>query len=114
MILRDTTVDVAVGTILLLTLSRFVGRVQFSLSAAFWCSFIGHIFGALISIPIGFAFSRHMTFGLISLLAVGCAFQTVLLKIAIRAKNGNLTTWRALILSLIVLLGDFLVASPLH
>ncbi len=120
--LRDFAVSVAVGMILLLSLSRLVGRVQFSLSTAFWCSFIGRAFLSIISFVIGFFFSRQTDEGSTTTingiaavvgLAIGCVLQAVLFQIAVRAKNETLTRWRAVILSLIVILGDFLVASPL-
>jgi hypothetical protein len=54
-----------------------------------------------------------MEIGLLISLAVAFAFQTVFFQIAVRAKNGTLVRWRAAVLSLIVILGDFLVAWPL-
>lgn len=113
MVLRDTAVAVVVGAILLLSLSRLVGRVQFSLSTALWCSFIGHFVVAVMSLLLGYVFSRNMAIGLIISLVIGWVFQAVLFQLAVRAKNNSLVTWRAFILSLIVILGDFLVASPL-
>ncbi len=113
MFLRDFAVSVAVGMILLLSLSRPIGRVQFSLSTAFWCSLIGHGFVSLISLFTGFLFYRQLMIGIVIALAVGFFFQTVLFQIAVRAKSGTLQQWRAAILSLIVILGDFVVASPL-
>ncbi len=111
--LRDFAVSVAVGMILLLLLSRLIGRVQFSLSTAFWCSLIGHGFVSLIGLFMGFLFYQHVLIGLAIALTLGFCFQTVLFQIAVRAKSGTLQQWRAAILSLIVILGDFLLASPL-
>jgi hypothetical protein len=111
--LRDFVVSVAAGMILLLLLSRPIGRVQFSLSTAFWCSFIGHSFVSLIGLFTGFLFYRHVMIGIVIALTVGFFFQTVLFQIAVRAKSGTLQQWRAAIVCLIVILGDFLVASPL-
>jgi len=54
-----------------------------------------------------------MEIGLLISLTVAFAFQTVFFQIAVRAKNGTLVQWRAAVLSLIVIFGDFLVASPL-
>jgi hypothetical protein len=61
----------------------------------------------------GLCFANHMEIGLLISLAVAFAFQTVFFQIAVRAKNGTLVRWRAAVLSLIVILGDFLVAWPL-
>jgi uncharacterized membrane protein YiaA len=113
MFIRDTTVAIAVGAILLLTLSRLIGRVQFAPSMALWCSFIGHIFICVIGLFTGFVFHSHMAAGFIIALVIGCAFQTVLFQIVVRAKNETLARWRAATLSIIVILGDFFVASPL-
>src|SRR6266404_6186990 len=111
--IRDFAVNVAVGMILLLALSRPIGRVQFSLSTAFWCSMIGHSFLAVIALFTGFVLAYHMMIGLLIALAIAFAFQTVLFQVAVRAKNETLVQWKAAALSLIVILGDFFVASPL-
>jgi hypothetical protein len=110
---RDLAVSVAVGMVLLLLLSRLIGRVQFSLATAFWCSFGGHIFGSVIALFAGMLFYRHVMIGIVIALSLQFAFQTVYFQIAVRAKNETLTRWRAIILSLIVVLADLFVASPL-
>jgi hypothetical protein len=90
MFVRDFAVSVAVGTILLLSLSRLVGRVQFSLSTAFWCSLIGHSFVSVISLLAGFFFAHQLQIGLFVALAIGCVFLTFLLQIAVRARTAFL------------------------
>jgi hypothetical protein len=111
--IRNTIVVIVVGTILLLLLSRLIGHVQFSLSTSFWCSFIGHGFTCIVSGIAGWFFAYHMGIGLLISLVIGWAFQTVFFQIAVRAKNGTLQRWRAAILSAVVILGDFFMASPL-
>jgi hypothetical protein len=120
--IRDAAVGIFVGMVLLLLLSRPIGRVQFSLSTAFWCSFIGHILLGIISFVIGFFFSRQTDNGSMTNingiaalvgLAIGCFLQAVLFQVFARTQNDTLARWRAVILSLIAILGDFLVASPL-
>ena len=113
MFIRDTAVAIAVGMVLLLLLGRWIGRVQFSLSTAFWCSFIGHIFITIVGLITGYLFAIHIGIGLLIALAIGWAFQTVFFQIAVRTKSGTLQQWRSAILSFVVILGDFLVASPL-
>jgi NhaP-type Na+/H+ or K+/H+ antiporter len=113
MFIRDFAVSIAVGTILLLSLSRLIGRVQFSLSTAFWCSFIGHSFVSLMGLLTGFVFSRQLGIGLLVAVAIGFVFQAVLFQIPARAQSETLIGWRAATLSFIVILGDFFVASPL-
>ena len=51
--------------------------------------------------------------GIVVVSVVGFVFQIALFKIFVRTKGGILAGWRAAILSLIVILGDFFVASPL-
>jgi hypothetical protein len=113
MFIRDTVVAIVVGMGLLLLLSRLIGRIQFSLRTAFWCSFIGHIFIVIVGAITGFLFAYHLAIGLLIALAIGWAFQTVLFQIAVPAKCGTLQQWRAAILSAVIILGDFFVASPL-
>jgi hypothetical protein len=113
MFLRDFVVQVVVGMILLLLLSRLIGRVQFSLSMAFWCSFIGNTFLSAIGFFAGYVFAYHMAIALLITSAIGFTFQTILFQIAVRAKNETLPRWRAAILSLVFILGGFFVASPL-
>ena len=110
-LIRDTAVAIVVGMILLLSLSKLIGRVQFSLSTAFWCSFIGHIFISAIGLVTGLLFAYHLTIGIIVELAIGFVFLTALFQMAVRANGGTLVRWRAAILSLIVILGDFFIAS---
>src|SRR5205809_2257131 len=115
--IRDAAVGIFVGMVLLLLLSRPIGRVQFSLSTAFWCSFIGHILLGIISFVIGFFFSRQAKNGATDIngiaaligLAIGCFLQAVLFQVFARTQNDTLARWRAVILSLIVFLVDFLV-----
>jgi hypothetical protein len=113
MFIGNTAVAIVVGMVLLLLLSRLFGRVQFSLSTAFWCSFIGHIFISIVSLFTGWLFAYHVVIGPLIALAIGWAFQTVLFQIAVRAKSRTLQQWRAAMLSGVVILGDFFVASPL-
>ena len=121
MFVRDFAVNVAVGAILLLSLSRLIGRVQFSASNAGWCSFIGHVLLSIISFVAGFFFSRQMDDGstningiaTITALAVGCFLQAVLFQVFARTQNDTLARWRAVVLSLVVIMGDIFVASPL-
>jgi hypothetical protein len=110
---RDFVVWVTVGAILLRLLSRLIGRVQFSLSTAFWCSFIGHTFISVIGLFAASFFAYHLIIGIVLVSVVGFVFQIALFKMFVRAKGGILAGWRAAILSLIVILGDFFVASPL-
>ncbi len=113
MIIRDAIIAIVVGMILLLALSRFVGGIQFSLSTAFWCSSIAHIVGILVAGLAGWLFAYHISIAVLITLIIVWAFQTALFQVAVRAKRATLQRWRAAILSAIVILGDFFIASPL-
>src|ERR1035437_8747732 len=110
MFIRNTAVAIVVGMVLLLLLSRLIGRVQFSLSTAFWCSFIIHIFFIVLGAVTGFLFVYHLVIGILIARALGWPSQTVLLQIAVRATRETLQQWRATILSAAIILGDFFVA----
>ncbi|MGC2693317.1 MAG: hypothetical protein WA228_11555, partial [Desulfobaccales bacterium] len=96
-----------------LLLGRLIGRVQFLLSSAFWCSFDGCIVTCIVGFFAGYFLANHLTIGILITLAIGWAFQTFLFQIAVQAKGGTLQRWRAAILSGVVILGDCFVASPL-
>jgi hypothetical protein len=113
MVILTIAVAIVVGMMLLLLLSKFIGRVQFSLSTAFWCSFIGHIISSIVALFMGWLFAYHMAIGFFIALGIGWAFQTVLFQIAVRAKGGTLQRGRAAVLSGVVILGDLFVATPL-
>jgi hypothetical protein len=113
MVIFTIAVAIVVGMVLLLLLSKLIGRVQFSLSTAFWCSFIGHIISSIAAFLMGWLFSYHQGIGFLIAMGIGWVFQTVLFQIAVRAKGGTLQRWRAAILSGVVILGDLFVATPL-
>lgn len=112
-LIRDFAVSAGIGMILLLLLSKLIGRVQFSLSTAFWCSFIGQMLLSIISAITGYLFYRNLGVGLLISVSIGCFLQAVLFQIAARSKNENLVRWRAIILSLTVILSNFFIASPI-
>ena len=83
---------------------------------------IGQIFISIIGFVTGFFFPRQApgdsatTFSAIAVIVgfvIACILQAGFFQIAVRVKNQVLIGWRAIILSLIVVLGDFFVASPL-
>jgi hypothetical protein len=118
-LLISTAVAVLVGAILLFSLSRLIGRVQFNLSTSFWCSFIAHIVISVVGLVFGWLFAYQTGVGLevgvalVLTLAIGWLFLTVLLPVAARARSATLSIWRAAILSLVVVAGDFFIASPI-
>src|SRR5436853_4301697 len=113
MFIRDFAIAVGAGTILLLLLSRLIGRVQFSLSIAFWCSLIGHVFLSISAFLAGAIFSHQLGIALLISLATGCFLQAGLFQIAVRTKGETLALWRAVILSGVLISADFLITSPM-
>jgi hypothetical protein len=113
MFVVDFAVSVAVGMGLLLALSRLIGRVQFSAGTALRCSFIGHLFTSIVGFFTLMLFTERVTVGVLAAFAIGWVFQTVYFQIAARATGGTLQRSRSALLSALVILGDFFVASPL-
>src|SRR2546427_4559846 len=107
MFIRDFAVSIVVGAILILSLSKLIGRFQFSLSNAFWLSFIGHTFLSIIGFIIGLFSHQTVTengsttdINIVALLvgfSIGCFIQAVLFQIAARTQNEILALWRAII-----------------
>ena len=106
-------VAIAVGTLLLFLFSRWIGRVRFTLANAFWGSAIGHLLPALVMLGLGFALHEYLAVALIIGLLVALGFQTVLFQMIARTQNEVLRPWRAAVIALIVVAGDFLIASPI-
>ncbi len=113
MFLRDFSVSVIVGTLILFFLGRLLGRVSFTWSNSLWGSLLGHITISLLGLVFGLLFHEHLAIALIISFAVGWFVQTVLYQILARTQDQILLGWRAASLSLIVILGDLFVASPL-
>src|SRR5260370_10246151 len=115
-------VAIAVGTLLIFLFGRWIGRVKLTLANAFWGSAIGHVLPSLVTFAItvivqighiGFLLSRYPGVALVIDLLVALIFQTVLFQIIARRQNEILRPWRAALIALIVIVGDFLIASPI-
>jgi hypothetical protein len=106
-------VAIAVGTLLVFLFSRWIGRVKFTFANAFWGSAIGHILPAIVALGLGFLLHEYLGFAFIIGLVIALAFQSVLFQIIARTQNEVLRAWRAMLIALIVILGDFLIASPI-
>lgn len=106
-------VAIAVGTLLIYLFSRWIGRVKLTLANAFWSSAIGHIVPGFIQFALGYLLSRYLGLAFVIGILVALLFQSVLLQAAARTQNEVLRPWRATIIALIVIVGDFLIASPI-
>jgi hypothetical protein len=116
--LISTAVAVVVGAILLFSLSRLIGRIQFNFSTAFWCSILRQIVIDIVGFVCGFL-STYKTrvalevgVALVLTEGIGWLFLTVLLQVVARARSTTLPVWRGAILSFVVVAADFFVASP--
>src|SRR5690349_21911915 len=115
-------VAIAVGTLLIFLFGRWIGRVKLTLAHAFWGSAIGRVLPSLVMFAVtvivqighkGFLFSRYRGVAFVIDLLVALVFQTVLFQIIARRQNEILRPWRAALIALIVIVGDFLIASPI-
>jgi hypothetical protein len=113
MFFRDFAIAVGVGAIILLLLSRLITRLQFSLSTAFWCSFIGHAFLSISAFLAGIIAPQQQGLAFLVSLVFGCLLQAGLFQVAVRAKGETLVLWRAILLSGALILADVVVASPM-
>jgi len=113
MSLLTLAVAITVGMVILLLFGRWVGHVRFSLSNAFWCSLIGHVVPAVLGLILGYFLHDYLLAALIIGIAIAWLFQTVLFQIAARTQNDTLVGWQSGILALLVIIADFLVASPI-
>ncbi len=118
MFIRDFIICVPVGAVLLLLLGPPVGKVRFSLSTAFWCSFIGQmmlwLIGFISAWTIGTFFPNLSSWVSLAISTViGWHLQAALLFIAIRSKGGTLSTWRANVLSAILIAFNSFITVPL-
>jgi hypothetical protein len=119
---RDSVVWIALGTLLLFFLSRPIGRVRFTFRDAFWGSAIGTVIVSVLSFVVGLFFSSQTTDGsatdingitLIIAATIGCFLQSVVFRITARTHSEILAPWRAITLSLILILANLFIASPL-
>jgi hypothetical protein len=113
MSLLTLVVAMAVGTLLLFFLSRWIGHVRFTPGSSFWSSAIGHLLPALVTLGLGFLLHDYLAVALLVGIVVAVAFQSVLFQIIARTQNEVLRPSRAALIAIIMVLGDFLIASPI-
>jgi hypothetical protein len=106
-------VAIAVGTLLIYVFSRWIGRVKLTLATAFWTSAIGHIVPGLIQFALGYLLSHYWARAFIIGILVAIQFQAMVLQAAARTQNEVMRPWPATFIALIVIVGDFLIASPI-
>ena len=103
-LVRDSVVWIALGTLLLFFLSRPIGRVRFTFRDAFWGSAIGTVIVSVLSFVVGLFFSSQTTDGSVTdingiafiiALGIGCFLQAVVFQITARTHDEILARWRA-------------------
>ena len=109
----ELAVAIAIGTLLISLSSRWIGRVNFTLSNAFCGSALGHIVLALVGLALSFLLHAYWDTALIIYFLGALIFLTVLFRLIARAQNMALGLWRAAVIAVIVVAGDFLIASPI-
>jgi len=113
MFILTFVVAIAVGTMLIFLFGRWIGRVRFTLANAFWASSSGHMLPALLWFVLGFLLRMYLGIAFIIGLLVALVFQTGILQFFANTQHEVLRPWRAALIALIVIVGDFLIASPI-
>ena len=113
MLLLTLAVAIIVGMLIILLFGRWIGRIRFSPRNAFWCSAIGHIVPAVLALILGYFLHDYLLAAFIIGIAIAWLFQTVLFQVAARTQDDTLAGWRAALIALLVIVADFLVASPI-
>ena len=106
-------VAVGIGAVLLLLGMKMIARIRLSFGTALWTSFIACMLTSIISLGFGFVLANHMGLAVILAIVTGFFVQAVLFRIAVRATGQTLPAGKAYILSLLVILANFFVASPI-
>jgi hypothetical protein len=106
-------VAVGIGAVLLLFGMKMVARIRLSFGTSLWTSFIACMLTSMISFGFGFVLANHMGLALLLAIVIGFFVQAVLFRVAVRATGQTLPAGKAYILSLVVILANFFVASPI-
>ena len=105
-------VAVGIAAVLLLFGMKMVARIRLSFGTSLRTSFIACMFTSMISLGFGFVLANHMGLALLLSIVIGFFVQAVLFQIAVRATGQTLPAGKAYILSLVVILANFFVVSP--
>jgi hypothetical protein len=115
--IRETVIAVAVavgiGTILLLLATKRIAGIQPSFGTALWASFIAHMLSAMVAFAAGYVLEDHLLLALAVCVVVQFFVQAAVLQVAIGATGKILPVRKAYILSVLIILADFFVVSPL-
>jgi hypothetical protein len=106
-------VAIGVDAVLLLLGARLLAKIRLPFGTALWTAFIACILTSIISAGFAFFLVNHFGLAMILAIAIGFFVQAVLFQISIRATGQTLSSGKAYILSLLVILTNFFVVSPI-
>ena len=106
-------VAVGIDTVLLLLGMKMIARIRLSFGTALLTSFIACILTSAIGGVFGFLLAYHIMLAMILTTVIGFFVQAVLFRVAVRTTGQTLPAGKAYILSLLVILADSFVASPI-
>jgi hypothetical protein len=98
---------------LLLTGMKMIARIRLSFGTALLTSFIACMLTFIIAAPFGFFLANHIVLAMILTTVIVFFVQAVLFRIAVRTTGQTLPAGKAYILSLLVILANFVVVSPI-
>jgi len=106
-------VAIGVDAVLLLLGARLLAKIRLPVGTALWTSFIACILTSILAAGFAFFLVDHFGLAMILAIAIGFFVQAVLFQISIRATGQTLSSGKAYILSLLVILTNFFVVSPI-
>lgn len=106
-------VATATGIVVLFLLMKPISGFRFSFVNLFWASFIANVTMGLFSFLAGIALPNHLVAAIIISASISFFAVAITLQILARSVNQILPARRAYILSLILMLADVFVCSPI-
>ena len=106
-------VAIGVDAVLLLLGMRMLAKIRLSFGTALWTSFIACILTSIIAGGLAFVLVDHFGLAMILAISIGFFVQAILFRISVRATGQTLSAGKAYILSLLVILTNFFVVSPI-
>ncbi len=107
------TVSIGVITVLLMLGARLLAKIRLPFFTALLTSFIAWLMTTIIAAVFGFFFENHIGPAMIFAEVIIFFVQAILFHISIKATSQILSFGRAFILSLLVILTNFFVVSPI-
>jgi hypothetical protein len=106
-------IAIGIDAVLLLLGARLLAKIRLPFGTALWTSFIACILTSIIAAGFAFFLVDHLGLAMILAIAIGFFIQAIVFQISIRATGQTLSASKAYILSLLVILTNFFVVSPI-